>query len=207
MVTAKIWARVGDVGGAHVVVCVGKGEGDAHVGVGVVKPFLLLICPTAPHHSLCQAGPLPSWRQWSWFWSSICQAGQLIPITILISIILLLLFFSIIIAVINIIPSSSSLSSTSSCWLHPASFSLLPSGGESQRAACLIYCLLLHALCIHYTVHTLCWICLPNILPATACTVYTLYCSYFILDMPASYTPCCCMQFVYYSYFILDMPD
>ena len=64
MVTAKIWARVGDVGGAHVVVVVGEGigVGDAHVGVGVgvVKPFLLLICPTAPHHSLCQAGPLPS---------------------------------------------------------------------------------------------------------------------------------------------------
>ena len=48
---------------------------------------------------------------------------------------------------------------------------------------------------------------LPHILLATACTVYTLYCSYFILDMPASYTPCCCMQCVYYSYFILDMPD
>ena len=86
---------------------------------GVVKGLHLLIC-AALHHSLCQAAQL-------FAIVTIFIITIFITIAIVIFIIGLIIIFIIVIFIISI------------NMLTPASIYLLPSGGESQRPACLIY--------------------------------------------------------------------
>ena len=92
-------------------------DDDDDKEAGVVKGLHLLIC-AALHHSLCQAAQL-------FAIVTIFIITIFITIAIVIFIIGLSIIFIIVIISINM--------------LTPASIYLLPSGGESQRPACLIY--------------------------------------------------------------------